>query len=344
MIRLLSVLFLLAGATSQAFAESPPIRLGWQVPWATQGQLVMALKHTNIPEIAGVELDYAGFSYGGPLNKAALAGQVDVLLTADQPAMVLVSRDPNFRIVSRMMYNRVCIYVPPVSPIQSLSELKGRVVMGPIGAAAERVALAALGESGVAIDEVRLGQLDMAQQSAMLSGRTAASEWPGVDALFGFDPLPAVFVENETARLLDCGNVVSVVVAHRDMIETRTDDLARFLKAFKMSWYAFATRPADLNRLFSRDSRLEVSDRVLDDAASVEPNRWVSSLGEMRFTFTDGDLATFEQSNQFLLSKGILSSPLDMDGAIDVSLVGSPDTEPSVEEIDAIKLSDDAGE
>jgi hypothetical protein len=70
-------LLLVAFAPSLAAAEN--IRLGWQIPWATQGQLVQALKHSNIPRLTGVDLAYVGFSYGGPLNSAALAGQIDVL-------------------------------------------------------------------------------------------------------------------------------------------------------------------------------------------------------------------------------------------------------------------------
>src|SRR5262245_11714207 len=95
-------------ASTQASAAER-VRLGWQTPWATQGQLVMALKNSNIPELAGSDLDYLGFAYGGPLNQAALAKGVDVLLTADQPAIALIARKTGFKIVSRLMYNRTCL-------------------------------------------------------------------------------------------------------------------------------------------------------------------------------------------------------------------------------------------
>lgn len=100
------------GIINPCFASDSTIRLGWQEPWATQGQLVMGLQHTNIPELNDLNIEYVGFAYGGPLNKAAIAGEVDILLTADHPALVLMSKKPGYRIVSRMMYNRVCIYVP----------------------------------------------------------------------------------------------------------------------------------------------------------------------------------------------------------------------------------------
>jgi ABC-type nitrate/sulfonate/bicarbonate transport system substrate-binding protein len=321
-------------------ANESPIRLGWQVPWATQGQLVMALKYTNISKLTDTHIEYSGFSYGGPLNKAALGNNVDILLTADQPAMVLVSRNPNFRIVSRMMYNRVCIYVPPASPLNSLADISGKTIMGPIGAAAERVALTALKKADVDITKLRIGQLDMAQQSALLIRNNNNKSWPEIDALFGFDPLPAVFDAQEKARMIHCGKVVSVVVAHKDMIDKRRDELTQFLKAFKMSWHYFTKNPETLNRLFSRDSKLEVSNEILDNAASIEPNRWVERYEDLHFGFTNSDYETFEQSNQFLLNKKIITQPVDMQKFIDLSIVSSAESEPSKELLDAIIVDD----
>ena len=303
-------------------ANESSIRLGWQVPWATQGQLVMGLQHTNIPSLNNLNIDYVGFSYGGPLNKAAISGEVDILLTADHPALVLMSKKPGYRIVSRMMYNRVCIYVPSKSPIDSLKQLEGKTVMGPVGAAAERVALQGLRDASVNLDGLRIGKLDMAQQSALLSRPGSESSWTGVDALFGFDPLPAVFQEQGKARMLDCGKVVSVVVASPEMLK-RKDELKRFLQAFRMSWYYYANNPQIVNQLFSKQSRLNVSNAVLDEAASIEPNRWTKNPAEQRFDFQKADMETLEEAQQYLLERNIIKAPLDIAGQIDTELMES---------------------
>jgi ABC-type nitrate/sulfonate/bicarbonate transport system substrate-binding protein len=106
--------------TAVAEAKRGHVRVGWQTLWATQGQLVMALKHSNIAELVDTDLDFIGFADGPHLNQAVLAGQVDVLLTADQPAIALLNIRPEFRIVARMMYNRICLYVPTDSPIHDV--------------------------------------------------------------------------------------------------------------------------------------------------------------------------------------------------------------------------------
>ncbi len=314
--KLFSIVLLAVLAAIPAAAQ--PIRLGWQVPWATQGQLVMGLTHTNIPALTGVRIEPVGFSYGAPLNSAALAGEVDVLLTADQPALVLLSKGDRFAIVARMMYNRVCIYVPPSSPIHGLRELKGKQVLGPVGAAAERVAIAAVQQAGVATADVTWGNLDMAGQSALLKRDAEGGSWPGADALYGFDPLPAVFEEAGQARMLSCGNVVSFVLASRDMIEKRPRELQAFLRAFALSWHFFATQPKLANRWFAEEARLDVSDAVLDKCASVEPNRQAKKVGDLRLTLNDADYKTLDSTLAFLRGREIVREPLDVHKVVDL--------------------------
>ena len=58
---LVGLLFIIAFSITRVHPE--PVHLGWQTPWATQGQLVMGLKHTNIPELVGIGLDFFGFAH-----------------------------------------------------------------------------------------------------------------------------------------------------------------------------------------------------------------------------------------------------------------------------------------
>jgi ABC-type nitrate/sulfonate/bicarbonate transport system substrate-binding protein len=306
---------LVAGAVSLATTPAIPseaIRLGWQIPWAVQGQLVMALQRTNLQELNGVVLEPVGFAYGAPLNQAALSGQLDMVFTADQPALVLLSNSDNFAIVARLMYNRTCIYVPPSSDIKQLSDLNGKRVMGPVGAAAERVALAAIAKAGVPVAGLQRGNLDMAAQTALLKRHGVnAREWAGTDALYGFDPLPAKFEIDGWARLIACGRVTSLVLASRDMVGRRNSDLRQFLRAYAMGWAYYRRNPAVLNKWFLEVSRLDMTDGVLNTVAAVEPNLSVRALSEIRLTLNDADLSTLDATLQFLVAERILKDNFD---------------------------------
>jgi ABC-type nitrate/sulfonate/bicarbonate transport system substrate-binding protein len=107
------------------------IRIGWQVPWATQGQLVQILKHTDILKQNGLTATFVGRTYGPVLNEIALAGDIDVVFTADQPAAALFSKEKGWIGIGRLMYNRTLTYVPPNSPIQKIKGLRGKTMAKP---------------------------------------------------------------------------------------------------------------------------------------------------------------------------------------------------------------------
>ena len=106
--------------------ETTHLRVGWQIPWATQGQLVQILKRTEILKKNNLSAEFIGRTYGPMLNELALADSIDVVLTADQPAAVLFSKDKGWVAVGRLMYNRTATYVPINSPVKDLGDLKGK--------------------------------------------------------------------------------------------------------------------------------------------------------------------------------------------------------------------------
>lgn len=303
-------------------AREPPatedrLRLGWQVPWATQGQLVQVLKHTDLPERNRLRVEYRGFSYGGPLNEAALSGAVDVLLTADQPAAMLIARDPEWVIVGRLMYNRVAIYVPPASPVRRLADLRGKRVGIPFGAAAHRFALAVLDSAGVHPDTgFRALNLDIYEQSAVVAAGDAAT-WQGLDALVGFDPTPAIFEARRQARMLAVGTVVSLVVANRRYLRDHPGAVARFLKSLHEAYWFYGQNTDVADRWFSQESGLRFDPAVLGIAAAVEPNVSARSPDAVTLELTDRDFRVLDEAAAFVHAHGMVPRRVDMRAAFD---------------------------
>lgn len=108
--------------------EFVPIRIGWQIPAATQGQIVQVLKRTNVLDVHGLDPSLVPFSYGGPQVEAAFSGQLDVVFSGDQPAINLIARGGKWKIVARLFEDGVATIVPPDSPINELKDLRGKTV------------------------------------------------------------------------------------------------------------------------------------------------------------------------------------------------------------------------
>ncbi len=250
-----------------------PLRVGWQTTWATQGQLAVILEEEHLFEAQGFDVTFKGFSYGGPLNEAALAGEVDLLFTADQPALTLAARDPSFGLIARLMYNRVGLFVPVESPVQKTVQLKGRTLAVPFGAAAHRVALHSL--HGAGLDEkssVSVVNLGLEEIVALASGGAPEGRWGSVDAAATWDPTFADFEERGIVRTLATETVVAAVVLDDDLVHAHPDAPDRIRAALAEAYGRFRADPAAAHQRYLVRTGLPVTAAVLDRAATVEPN------------------------------------------------------------------------
>jgi ABC-type nitrate/sulfonate/bicarbonate transport system substrate-binding protein len=267
----------------------------------------------------GLVGEFKGFSYGGPLNEAALAGEVDVIFTADQPAAMLLAAGGDWVIIGRLMYNRTALYVPPESPIGSLTDLKGKSVAMPFGAAAQRIALKAIEDAGLAPEtEINSIHLDIYEQTGVIQSGDRTS-WGDIDALVGFDPTPAILEYEDKARMLHVGRVVSLVVMSRDFITRHPAAPLNFLRAFREAYLYYACNTDEANNWFREESRLDFDTAVLDIAASVEPNVRAESIKDVRLTLNDEDLGIVQEAADFIYRQDLIQTLVDMHQHIDMS-------------------------
>lgn len=306
-------------SSEQPSAELTTIRIGWQIPWATQGQLTQVLKHTDLLGKNGLKGEFKGFEYGGPLNEAALAGEVDVLFTADQPAAILMSKNSDWRVIGRLMYNRVSLYVPPQSPITSVAELKGKTVAMPFGAAAQRMALKAEQDAGLDpkkdVNNINLGMLE---QNDLVKD-VNATKWDTIDAMAGFDPIPAVFEEKGLVRNLTTGKIVSLIVMNGKYIEQHPEAPVQFLKAFHGAYDHYRSNVEQANAWFTEEAKLNITPGALAIASAIEPNVSAASVADIYLDFKEEDHVIMQEAADFLLAQGILKAPFVMKDHIDLS-------------------------
>lgn len=299
------------------------IRIGWQVPWATQGQLTEVLKHTDVLQKNGLRGDFKGFSSGAPLNEAALAKGVDVIFTADQPAATLLSKSPDWIIIGRLMYNRVSLYVPPKSSIKNIADLRGKTVGMPFGAAAQRIVLEAEKDAGLDpqkdVNNVNLG---IYEQSDLVRDPNAI-KWGTMDALAGFDPTPAIFEEKRLVRNLKVGSVVSVIMMSKDYIKNHPNAPTNFLKSFYDAYDFYRTNVSQANAWFIADSKLNVNQEALGIAASVEPNLNVKSKEAIRLGFNNDDYKVLQDAADFIYDQSLIKTKVNMKDHIDLSYLQS---------------------
>ncbi len=300
------ILMLCTFVVSSAFATGmTKIRIGWQVPWATQGQLVQILKHTDILAKNGLTAEFVGRTYGPVLNEIALADGIDVVLTADQPAAALFSKEKGWIGVGKLMYNRTLTYVPPASPVKNLVGLRGKTIGIPIGAAAERITVAALQRAGLdPKKDVKIINLGIREQGPLVLKGKEASSWGNIDALSGFDPTPAIFEAQELIRVLDVGKVCSLVLMNSNFIGKHEGVAEKMMQALYDAYDFYRNNIDQANTWFMKEAGLKgANKKACDVAASIEPNVWAKSREDIRVTLTDDDYKILEQAAEFMAPK-----------------------------------------
>ena len=305
--------------TKQENSDLTSIRIGWQIPWATEGQLTQILKHTDILKDNGLQGDFKGFSYGGPLNEAALAKEVDVIFTADQPAATLISKNNDWVIIGRLMYNRVSLYVPPNSDVKNASDLKGKTVAMPFGAAAQRMALKVEEEAGLDPEkDVKNINLGIYEQSDLVRDKNA-KKWGNIDAMAGFDPTPAIFEEKGLIRYISTGKVVSLIVMSKEFIVKNPEAPEKFLLSMRDAYDFYRQDRTSADNWFIEESKLNVSLGALKISDSVEPNLLANSKEEIRLSFTQEDYLIMQEASDFLYDNKMITSRINMSEHTDTS-------------------------
>lgn len=303
--RLLSFSFILFTFSKGGAETLHKFRLGWQVPWATQGQLVQIFKHTDILKKHHLEAEFVGRTFGPQLNELALANEVDVILTADQPALTLFSKDKGWLSIGRLMYNRTSTYVPPSSKITSIKELKNKKIGLPMGAAAERITVEALKNAGIEPSkDVTLINLDIKEQAPLILKEKDKPTWDSFDALAGFDPLPAILEAKGLIRVIDVGTVVSLIVTNSDFIKNNPSFAKNFLAAFQEAYLYYGKNTKQANQWFSEEAHLDGADeKALTIAASLEPNLKAKTSKDLRIAFSEDDYKIIQKAADFLEPK-----------------------------------------
>ncbi len=297
---------ILLSSTLPASAEEPlKIRIGWQVPWAIQGQLVQVLKHTDILKKNNLTAEFVGRTYGPQLNELAIADAVDVVLTADQPAATLFAQGKGWIGVGRLMYNRTSTYVPPLSPVKTVADLKGKTIGIPIGAAAERITVEALKKAGLdPAADVKIINLDIREQAPLVLKGKDDPTWGNIDALSGFDPTPAIFEAKKLVRVLDVGKVCSLVLMNKAFVDKNPGAAERMMQSMLDAYDFYRQNVSQADAWFMEEAKLvDVDDQTLKVAASIEPNVWAKSRAEIRVTFVEDDFEIMRKAAEFLAPK-----------------------------------------
>jgi len=297
-----------------------PVRIGWQIAWATQGQLAQVLEHTNALSLNGLKGDFKSFTYGVPMSEAALADELDIAFVGDQPAINLISSSANWKLVARLMDFRVAIVVPANSPIMTVADLKGKTLGIPLGSSTHRVALEMLTQAGLnPKEDLKILNIDILEQSDIVHAGGGKS-WTNVDALASWDHHIALYESEGLAKILKSGTALGVVAMSENFIKSHPDAAAGFLAALKLAYYYYATHQDQADTWFADAIQGKFDLGLLRQVASIEPNLKVKTFQEIHIELTNDRLFALQAAADFAYKLKLIQDLIKIEDSFNPTL------------------------
>ncbi|HEX8049254.1 aliphatic sulfonate ABC transporter substrate-binding protein [Rhizobium sp.] len=196
----------LLGATAAALAL-PSIRPAraaaattFRIGWQKNGVLALAKRKGSLEKRLadrGISVEWSEFTSGPPLLEALGAGALDFGATGDVPPLFAQAANGNLLYVGQYSGSPEgsAILVRKDSPIQTLTDLKGKKLAFKRGSSAHNVAVKALRKGGLTVDDVQA--LDLAPPDASAAFKTGA-----IDAWSIWDPYLAIAEADPDTRIL----------------------------------------------------------------------------------------------------------------------------------------------
>jgi sulfonate transport system substrate-binding protein len=197
----------LLGATAAALALPSSLRPAraatattFRIGWQKNGVLALANRKGSLEKRLsdrGISVEWSEFTSGPPLLEALGAGALDFGATGDVPPLFAQAANGNLLYVGQYKGSPEgsAILVRKDSPIQTLSDLKGKKVAFKRGSSAHNVTVKALRKGGLTVNDVQA--LDLAPPDASAAFKTGA-----IEAWSIWDPYLAIAEADPDTRIL----------------------------------------------------------------------------------------------------------------------------------------------
>ena len=292
-----------------------PARAADEIRFATQPIphyapiFVAKHKHWIEEELAkvkpGIELKWASFAAGPPINESFAAGQQDFGFLGDTPALIGKSVGIDTKVVglSSSGPKSLAVVVGAGSPIASAKELKGKKVAVTKGSYAQHLLALVLESGGLGFADVELVNLPNAEIAPAIVAGT-------IDAGAVWEPVITRFETQQAVRVLADGTGLKkgilVIIAADDFLKAKRAQAEAVLRAYARGAAFIRANPKEAAALVSTDTNLPA-----DLLAQV--------FAKFDYTpaLADEDVVELKKSEAYSRSIGLIKAPVDVESWVD---------------------------
>jgi ABC-type nitrate/sulfonate/bicarbonate transport system substrate-binding protein len=272
--------------TDNKKAETSQITLGWMTSWATCGQLMQALSHTNIPKELKLPLVFKSFLFGPEINEAALQGEVNCTNSGLVPTISLLSRSDDWVVIGHLIDSPLSTVASNKSGISEFAALKGHTLAVPFGGGTHPYSLKRMKElalsAGEKPEQIHLVNLKPSEQPlALEQGR--------VEAIGTWEPQTTIVLEKKLGKVIDQEKHLGVITIKKSYAQAHPEEIVALLKAYFQANFYVAQHRRQCDQWYAQAAHL--SPQTVAQIQVLEPNHKVKNLAEVNLDLDKEDLA-----------------------------------------------------
>lgn len=289
------------------------IKIAWMTPNfydAIKDNFTENLKESGLNGEVMKEAEYSYYAFNN-LEK------YDVIFVGDLAAALLYKSNRDWVIVGRTGNIRTAIVVPPKSEINSVEELRGKLIGGPLAAFRTMVDVGREYDMEPHID-YELTNLDFVEQRKIISD-PEASTWEKIDALVSHDPAISYLEEKGAAKLIYSSFFTMPILAKKSFIENNPEALVKFFRALNETMRVFRVGLAKEQKIKIEGLDLEILPKILERTYSQESNFNEDSDEPMRFYFYKEEIDSMQSTFDIVFALPVVEPPINIIDYIDTS-------------------------
>lgn len=255
----------------------------------------------------GVKIKYQSFNSGTLVNESFAAGESDIGVLGDVPAIIARGSGQEIEIISNVAYGEkaLAILVSKESDIKNTSQLKGKKVAYVKGSYAHHLLAIVLENEELTFDDI---------QSVNLSAPdiTGAIDNGQVDAGVLWEPYITIGTESNLEKVLVDGIGLKranlVAIANKDYAENNDKAVEAFLKAYQKACKYINENPEEASKLITKD-------------LNIDTDTLVKIFKNFNYTekISNEDIAELKKVESFLEDKKLIPNNVDIESLINTT-------------------------
>lgn len=300
----------------------PRMIVGWQTAWATCGQLVETLVHTDITKLYGSSATFRNFLFGPDMNEAALSGSIDATTTGTVPTINLLAANDDWVVVCRLIDFNVSMVARTGTGITNIASLRGHKIGVPFGGGSHPYVVQRLRENNLSIgtgpDAVELINVTPAEAATVM-------QQGSVDAVATWEPQTTIIESRGFGKAIEDVTLNGFLTVRKSLAEKHPEEVVALIKAIVEASFYVAQHRDQTDSWFAKRSNIDPE--LLKKIRVVEPNLKIQKISDVAVEIGPSQMKTTQQVADQMYDLKLIKRRVNLSQRMDISFLQKAEVE-----------------